>query len=234
MNKDLMSIITAYATKSYDNYSAEVSNKSKEKVNTLFTDLLSMYFNDLNSSTLREIVTVEIAGYQHIGTKIGYDGYKILDDNGEDTHKEKEYCEAKPKNLIISDDEKKNKSDKKLSGQGNFTDFTWSRFNKIINDDIKMVISGFINGRLLFVLSFDFNEPEFKFHLRSQLQKRFSEGKDIEGQFLRSATFNYKYYKNAKTLKIDYLIDNINEYSKYLVNDFYNLLIEKNRNSKWN
>ena len=68
-------------------------NFSKDTVIALFTDLLTTYITDKNSSTLREFITVTIAGYQHSEKKIGFNGFKHT------TSVEAIACEAKPKNL---------------------------------------------------------------------------------------------------------------------------------------
>lgn len=216
MNKDLIDLIKIYCTKEHINFSNEIINKSKENIISLFTDLLTMYINDLNSSTLREIITVEIAGFEHMKDKIGYNGYRQLSASGKT-----QYCEIKPTNSYT----KINGSlSKKFSGQGNFTDFSWKKLERITSDEIKMVLSGFINGKLLYVLSFDFNEPSFLNKLSTQLQSKFPKG-DKTGFWLRSATFNYLDYKDANSLKIIYLEKNIIKYDYAFSKSFLNLLI---------
>ncbi len=92
-----------------------------------------------------------------------------------------------------------------------------------------MLISGFVEGKLVYILEFPFNYSEFTKHLEEQLYKRFKEGKDITGQFLRSANFDYKQFTNCKTLKVAYLLgkNKLREYSQYIVRDFYKFLESK-------
>lgn len=65
-----------------------------------------------------------------------------------------------------------------------------------------MVLSGFLDGKLLYVLSFDFNESNFLNKLSNQLQSKFPEG-DKTGFWLRNANFNYLDCKDASSLKIN-------------------------------
>jgi hypothetical protein len=61
----------------------------------MLVDLLTMYINDKNSSTIREFITVTLAGYEHRQSKIGYNGFKQDAFVAGKTIK----CEAKPKNI---------------------------------------------------------------------------------------------------------------------------------------
>lgn len=72
-------------------------------------------------------------------------------------------------------------------------------------NDLNILISGFVDGKLIYILEFLFNYPEFVRHLKQQLQRRFIEGKDIKGQFLRSANFDYKHFIGCPRLKFVYL-----------------------------
>ncbi len=74
---------------------------SKPSLIALFIDLLTLYFNDKNSSRLRELTTLWVCGFQPNTEKLGYNGYRI-----------------KPQN---TDDPKK-----KLNGGGSFNDYTFN------------------------------------------------------------------------------------------------------------
>ncbi len=54
-----------------------------------------MYINDKNSSTIREFLTVTLAGYKYKEGEIGYNGFKQNTFVSGRTIK----CEAKPKNF---------------------------------------------------------------------------------------------------------------------------------------
>jgi hypothetical protein len=119
MNKQLEELIMLYAKGDQKKLHSEIDGISKSTLASSFTDLLTMYFNDLNSSTLREFVTVTLAGYETTQEKLGYNGYRLLATRGK-----KFFCEAKPKNarLLAS-----GKINDKLSGKGNFSDYTPER-----------------------------------------------------------------------------------------------------------
>lgn len=77
MNKELIEVIKLYSTKSHKDFTTHLIDSSKETLISVFTDLLTMYINDKNSSTIREFLTVSIAGYEWSRNKIGFNGFKI-------------------------------------------------------------------------------------------------------------------------------------------------------------
>lgn len=68
-----------------------------------------MYINDKNSSTIREFITVALAGYTHKEGKIGYNGFKQDAFITGKTIK----CEAKPKNIDTGEFERFARGEKK-------------------------------------------------------------------------------------------------------------------------
>jgi len=74
MNKELVESIKIYALKEQVELNNYLFGKSKNTLIAVLTDLLTIYFNDKNSSTLREFVTVSLAGYKQLEGKIGYNG----------------------------------------------------------------------------------------------------------------------------------------------------------------
>lgn len=119
---------------------------------------------------------------------------------------------------------------RKLNGGGNFTDYTFGRFKKDTREkDLNMLISGFVDGKLIYILEFPFGFTIFTKHLKEQLRRRFKEDKDITGQFLRSANFDYKYFIDCPHLRIVYLLNKLKlkEYKPYIVRSFYEFLEKK-------
>lgn len=162
MNQDLAQVITYYSTRKHSELVELLIGKSKDNLISVLMDLITTYINDKNSSTLREFITVTIAGYQHSEGKIGYNGYK----QNSIIKGKAILCEAKPKNYDTEELEKfKSKLRKtapsKLNGGGNFTDYTFSRFEKDKKENPYMLISGFIDGKLIYILEFPFNCPSF-------------------------------------------------------------------------
>ena len=143
MNQDLSQIVTYYATKPHKELAELLLNKSKDNLIACLNDLLTAYINDKNSSSLREFVTVSIAGYEHNANKLGYNGYKHNSAIGGKPLN----CEAKPKNIQTEGyDDKKNKA--KLNGEGGFNDYTHKRLEKDCNENLNLLCSGFIDGEL--------------------------------------------------------------------------------------
>jgi hypothetical protein len=218
MNQELANVLTLYTTKSHRELNECLIGKSKDNLIGIFLDLLTMYINDKNSSTLREFITVALAGYTHKEGKIGYNGF--LQDSF--IPGKTQYCEAKPKNCDTN-----SKSIAKLRGAGNFSDYTFARLDKDKNEPgLKMLSSGFVDGRLIYIIECPFTHPDFIQNLENQLKKHFPRGKDISTQYLRSANFDYKNYMSSKKLRFVFILNKkeLNAFKPYIVQDFYRFL----------
>ncbi|GAB4541246.1 MAG: hypothetical protein Fur0020_10610 [Thermodesulfovibrionia bacterium] len=128
MNQELANVIKIYSTGTHQELSNYLIGKSKDTLIGILVDLLTMYINDKNSSTIREFITVTLAGYTHKEGKIGYNGFKQDAFIPGKTIK----CEAKPKNIDTEEFEKYRRRERKtspakLNGGGNFTDYTPAR-----------------------------------------------------------------------------------------------------------
>ncbi|GAB5047517.1 hypothetical protein [Thermodesulfovibrio sp. TK110] len=196
-----------------------------------------MYINDKNSSTIREFITVTLAGYQHKIGKIGYNGFRHDTFIPGRTIK----CEAKPKNVDTEEFKKHSRGERKtspakLNGGGNFTDYTPNRLEKDIKEkDLNMLVSGFIDGKLIYIIEFPFNCPDFVENLKMQIERwqtKLRGSKSIKGQFLRSATFDYRNFIKCKELKIVFLLskNELYRYRKYIANGFYEFLLNNAKN----
>jgi hypothetical protein len=204
---DLSELLNIYFTNK-KNFKDIIKKYGKEKfVETIF-ELLDIYSKDKNSSTLREFITLSIAGYDYLPGKIGFNG-KTDDKN----------IEVKPVNIWLDQKRKHN-------GGGNFTDFTYGRYEKYKNENLYMLISGFIDGELVFIIEFPYIYNGLLKRLKEQLDNHYPERKDVEGDYLRSASFNYNHYKDCENLKLIYLdVDLLNLYdNKYFTRGFLDLL----------
>jgi len=174
-----------------------------------FTEILNRYANDVNSSTLRELITMMKAGYEPkvSGTKLGYNG----------TTSQGSPCEVKPANI-------RSGKGGKLNGGGSFNDFTYERLDKYKHDKVMMVVSGFVDARLVYILEFPFSYPRFVQRIREQLGKHFARGKRAPGQYLRSAQFSFKNYKDCPQLKVIYKEPRISYFKQYLTGELFNFL----------
>jgi len=102
MNQELSNIIKIYSIGSHIELNTYLLGKSKDTLIGILIDLLTMYINDKNSSTIREFLTVTLAGYSHKEGKIGYNCFKQDTFVSGRTIK----CEAKPKDFNIEEFEK--------------------------------------------------------------------------------------------------------------------------------
>ena len=204
MNNDLKEIIKLYTTETHKKLVGNLLDKSKDNIISILIDLMTLYINDKNSSTLREIITVLLSGYKHSERKIGFNGFR------QTSIGKKLFCEAKPKNFDTTEykkflkKERKN-SPAKLNGYGNFSDYTHKRFEKDKKENISMLVSGFVDGKLIYILEFPFKTDSFIKKLKEQLNKMFPNG-DETGKFLRSASFSYKNYINSDECKINFIL----------------------------
>ncbi|MEO0139317.1 MAG: hypothetical protein ABIL16_08235 [candidate division WOR-3 bacterium] len=124
MNWELAEVIKIYATRPEKELMEYLLEKSKKDLIAILVDLITLYINDKNSSTLREFITVSIAGYEHKKEKVGYDGYKLS------SYGKPLMCEAKPKNVSKN-------GERKLDGGGNFTDYTPERLERDRKENLK-------------------------------------------------------------------------------------------------
>ncbi len=95
------------------------------------------------------------------------------------------------------------KPTRKLDGAGNFTDYGWEKFESHQKENPNMLVAGFLDGRLIHIFEFSFNEQGFTSRLQAQLERRFPNGDRI-GQYLRSADFSFIHYKDAESLETIY------------------------------
>uniref|UniRef100_A0A7C6A9Y3 Restriction endonuclease n=1 Tax=candidate division WOR-3 bacterium TaxID=2052148 RepID=A0A7C6A9Y3_UNCW3 len=231
MNQELANVIRIYSTGSHQELSSYLIGKSKDTLIGILVDLLTMYINDKNSSTIREFITVTLAGYTHKEGKIGYNGFKQDSFVSGRTIK----CEAKPKNFNTEEFEKYKRGERKtgptkLNGGGNFTDYTPARLQKDKQEkDLNMLVSGFVDGKLIYIIEFPFNSPDFVKNLEIKIQKwrrKLKGSKSITGQFLRSADFDYKDYIESPKLEIKYILpkEELVKYRDYISKGFYEFL----------
>jgi len=234
MNQELANVIKIYAMGTHKQLNNYLIGKSKDTLIVTLVDLLTMYINDKNSSTIREFVTVTLAGYEHKDGKIGYNGFKQDAFISGKSLK----CEAKPKNFDTAEFEKYERGERKtspakLNGGGNFTDYTPARLEKDKQEkDLNMLVGGFVDGKLIYIIEFPFTFSDFIKNLQMKIQKwqkKLRGSKSTKGQFLRSADFNYKNFIKCPNLKIVYLLNKnkLAKYKLYISRDFYKFLVGK-------
>jgi hypothetical protein len=145
MNKELVETIKIYTTKTHKELNDYLINKPSDNMVQMLIDLLTMYINDKNSSTIREFITVTLAGYMHKESKIGYNGFKQdVFISGQTIN-----CEAKPKNFNTEEFNKYKRKERstspaKLNGSGNFSDYTPERLIKNLNEKGLLTVNLFI------------------------------------------------------------------------------------------
>lgn len=148
----------------------------------LLLELLDIYMNDKNSSTMRELITTLLAGYDPIPGKLGRDALDTT------TQKEKE---CKPKNYNGTSAQR---------GEGCFNDYTRKRFNQDLADSLDIVGSLFVDGKCAFVVEYNINAIQDK--LDHQIHKKC----EVKGDsYVRSASWAYDSYVNHDSFKMHYV-----------------------------
>jgi hypothetical protein len=196
MKTTLAQLVTEF---SMGNTTLEGFDVSKE----IFIELMTKYFNDKNSSTLREEVMCYISGYEPNPDKLGYDGKGTVAEN-----KNKNYDTTNPKS-------------KKLSGAGNYSDMTLKRNDNFINDNAIIHIGGFVDGKL----AYQFKVPYVGLsdHFKKQLDKRLPDG-DKPNHYLRSMNFSLPALKLCENVELEFLTPNIDQYSGFMTKTLYTYL----------
>ena len=183
--------------------------------------LIGNQMNDKNSSTLREQVTVDLLDdTEEIPGKHFYDGYKPSSES---------YGEIKPVN-----------GGGKLNGGGGITDFaSEDNMKRLIKDyylwnngRLNMIVSGFVKGRIVYIIEFPYGFKKFSQKLIDYGYDRF-EGKTKEDckngnsrQGTSSRVFNFSYldYIDCPDVKVRWISPNLSSFRKNIVGKFYNWL----------
>jgi len=162
--------------------------------------LIEEFANDKNSSKFREDVTKIMVGLRPSEGKLGYD-----DDF--------DAIEVKPVNITGKD---------KLNGKGSFSDLTWARHKKYIKDNLRMLISGFQHGKLLFIIEFPYKSIQER--METLLKKKLPNG-DVKNTYVRAAAFNYVHWKD-ENFNVKFIRPNIVKYQKVFNKKFFKLLMD--------
>lgn len=166
-------------------------------------ELLDIYMNDKNSSTMRELITTILAGYDPIPGKMGRDAIDTQ------TGKEKE---CKPKNFNGTSPQR---------GEGCFNDYTRKRFIQDLNDDLDIVGSLFVNGKCAFVIEYNISA------IKDKLDKQIHDKCEVNNNsYVRSASWSYDSYINHDSFIMHYIDKSvIEENPKCMVKPFRNAIL---------
>jgi len=173
------------------NFALDTIPECLDNKDKIIYKLINGMANDKNSSTFREEITIHQCGYINSPGKLGEDGFVPVTNRP---------IEVKPQNATA----------KKLGGNGQFTDFTHSRIEKYKGNNILMVVSGFYNGKLKFIVEFDFISEKFIEHIKSKVSKSLPNG-DEPSKYCRNAGFGWNQWKDADNLRLLYLSNNIDK-----------------------
>ena len=172
-------------------------------VDPIFDELLDMYMNDVNSSTVRELITIYLSNCEPLPGKLGRDCKDL------NTGEEKE---IKPKNYY---------GKKPHDGSGCFNDYTRKRFRKDLSDNLHIISSFFINGKVAYIIEFSIHALENR--LDRQIYEKCESKKNND--YVRSAVWSYKDWMNHPSLKLHYINnDLINDNPKSMTKNFLEVI----------
>ncbi|MCX7854519.1 MAG: hypothetical protein N2556_00820 [Anaerolineae bacterium] len=182
-----------------DQFQQELGQADTWELAQALLELLRLYANDKNSSTLREWIVLQVAGCQQQPGKIGYNGYL-----GSVPY------EVKPRNVRSGEN-------KKLNGGGNFTDFTYERLEKYNQDQVHILVAGFVDGTLVYILEVPF--AALYETIKWQLDRHF-QGNRPAGLFLRSASFTFRDYQEDRRVRLLFLNSEWQQFHPQLTRNF--------------
>jgi len=161
--------------------------------------LLMEQATDKNSSTFREGVTARVMGYEQSPDKLGYDvvGHAV---------------EIKPQNIYPD-------RGGRLSGSGQFTDFTFERHEKYLRDGVTMGVSGFVDGELVFVLRFPYRLLAQR--VLHQLNNKITRDGN---RYCRSASFSFCHYEHSNEIMVDYVAPELPKFEKFIQKRLFKML----------
>jgi len=193
MNKELIELLT--------NRACGIQTKTFDPI---CEELIKITMSDLNSSLLREEITIAISGHESLPGKHGRDCVDPI------TGKEKE---VKPKCY----------TGKSTNGGGCFNDYTRKRFDKDKEDNLPIIHSLFVDGKLQYVIEFEFKEIAET--LNQQINKICEQQKN---RYVRSANWTYKHWITSPSLKFYYFNEQeISKNTKAMTKPFKKLLLER-------
>ncbi len=205
LSEATVALLTCFFLEPKEAFEKAVAERSHRELATAMSELLSLYANDRNSSALREWVVLKVAGCEHRPEKIGYNGCK-----GNVPY------EVKPRNVRSGE-----LKQKRLNGDGNFTDFTYERLEKYRSDGVRVLVAGFVDGRLVYILEVPF--ASLYRTLKKQLDEKFK-GERPSGLFLRSANFSFRDYRDDEQVSCLFLRTDWRQYASWLTKEFQNYL----------
>jgi hypothetical protein len=172
--------------------------------NPQVTEMMNFCMSDVNSSALRELITLEIAGYKSLPGKLGRDG---VDSTGREV-------ECKPKSYNGKTAQR---------GGACFNDYTRNRFNVDLEYGLDIVASLFDGKRCLYVVEYNINA------IKDKLDKQITEKCEVESNaYVRSASWAYDSYINDNSLKVHYIdTEYIVNNPKCMVKPFRETLLSK-------
>lgn len=180
-----------------------IKNEPLSDDNPLLYEIIDIYLNDKNSSTLRQYITAVMCEYENSFKKLGYDA---IDKYG--FHKE-----IKPVNISS------NKISKRYGMKIGFSDYTLDRFENDVKNNVNILHSLFVDGKLIYIIEFPIKDFENK--LKYHVDKEIIQNKQ---RYIRKAEFSFKDV-NINNVIIKFKVDNFESYKDLLTKSLYEYIL---------
>lgn len=201
LQKEVENAALLYATNRNEFY-----NQYKNTVHEIY---LKNNFSDVNYSSLAENIPMLMTNWIPHVLKHQYDGYR-----GADYKSASEFIECKPEktnNLMKS----------KISGHATWNDISFKKIEKLKNDKLTLMFTGWIEGYLMYIVTVPHNYDILINKLSEQLNSAI-----INNKARRNGSVNYNSWIDCPELKIEWLAKEEiwNLYPKKYNKKFYNRL----------
>jgi len=162
-------------------------------------DLAKMLLRSTSTGEFRQIPILALCGHRGSIGKFGYDS---SDGNIE------------VKSIVYS-------PNNKLNGGGSYSDLTWARHKKYVDDDVRLVLGGFVDGRIVYVIEVKYSDIVDR--IEYTLKDALPDGDKVR-EYSRASRFTYCAYDK---FEIKYLHSDIEKYKYAICDKFYKLLTKK-------
>jgi len=206
MNKPTLQLAQLYST-DQNSFKDHLNTFDTDQLKQMIVDLLHLNLTDPNFSSLAESIPLNLAGYESHPDKHGYDGFI-----GESYENALEYLEQKP--------DKTNSTANKLNGGGGFADYTIKRWENDMGngDKLKLMISGFVNGTLIYAYKVPHNHQPLMDRLKNETTRLINKGGRVV------PTFSYIHYQTCTDIELVYRANNFDDFKDYMSKPFFNFV----------
>jgi hypothetical protein len=165
------------------NIAVDYATGNSSQIDSLTEQYLLYALNDLNSSSLRQLITAKVCKCNPSSIKHGPDCHDPLE-NRQKEIKPKLYTDTK----------------KRANGSGNFSDYTRQRWINDSNNNIGVIVSLFYSNKIVYAIEFAFDA------IKNKLDEQITKKCELANQdYVRTAMFSYADWIGHPSVKVHYI-----------------------------